>query len=158
MGIGRGKGPDAGSVAEALPAYRCAQLARRQIGRHIRGDAFDSGTLQGGCSIVAAPAFGFDCGPMGGLDNAKIDAPFVPDGKWKANSPVNRGHGDPDRLYPRNPRSNRPAVAPPAAGGLPPQARALRRAVRSDAGNGRRPLLHKETPSEADVRARAGSQ
>lgn len=71
---------------------------------HIRRAAFQGGTLQGAYFIVAARALGFDCGPMGGFDNAKVDAAFFPDGKWKSNFLINLGHGDPAKVYPRNPR------------------------------------------------------
>ena len=71
---------------------------------HIRDNAFRGGTLQGAYFIVAARALGFDCGPMGGFDNALLDAAFFPDGKWKSNFLINLGHGDPANLRPRNPR------------------------------------------------------
>jgi len=71
---------------------------------HIRDNAFRGGTLQGAYFIVAARALGFDCGPMGGFDNARVDAAFFPDGKWKSNFLINLGHGDPARIRPRNPR------------------------------------------------------
>jgi 3-hydroxypropanoate dehydrogenase len=71
---------------------------------HIRDNAFRGGTLQGAYFILAARALGFDCGPMGGFDNALLDAAFFPDGKWKSNFLVNLGHGDPAKLRPRNPR------------------------------------------------------
>jgi len=71
---------------------------------HIRDNAFRGGTLQGAYFIVAARALGFDCGPMGGFDNAMLDAAFFPDGKWKSNFLINLGHGDPAMVRPRNPR------------------------------------------------------
>jgi 3-hydroxypropanoate dehydrogenase len=71
---------------------------------HIRDNALRSGTLQGAYFIVAARAVGFDCGPMGGFDNALLDAAFFPDGKWKSNFLINLGHGDPAKVRPRNPR------------------------------------------------------
>jgi 3-hydroxypropanoate dehydrogenase len=71
---------------------------------HIRTNAFRGGTLQGAYFIVAARALGFDCGPMGGFDNALVDAAFFPDGKWKSNFLINLGHGDPAKVRPRNPR------------------------------------------------------
>ena len=71
---------------------------------HIRDNAFRGGTLQGAYFIVAARALGFDCGPMGGFDNARVDAAFFPDGKWKSNFLINLGHGDPAMVRPRNPR------------------------------------------------------
>lgn len=70
----------------------------------IERAAFQSGTLQGAYLLLAARALGLDCGPMGGFDNAKVDAEFFPDGKWKSNFLMNLGHGDPAQLHPRNPR------------------------------------------------------
>jgi 3-hydroxypropanoate dehydrogenase len=70
----------------------------------VERSAFQGGTLQGAYLMMAARALGLDCGPMGGFDNAKVDAEFFPDGKWKSNFLVNLGHGDPARLHPRNPR------------------------------------------------------
>ncbi|WNG42770.1 malonic semialdehyde reductase [Archangium minus] len=66
--------------------------------------ALTNGTLQGGYLILAARALGLDCGPMAGFDNAKVDAAFFPDGKWKSNFLLNVGYGDPAKLFPRNPR------------------------------------------------------
>ena len=66
--------------------------------------AFQGGTLQGGYLILAARALGLDCGPMGGFDRAKVDATFLPDGKWKSNFLLNLGYGDPASLRPRAPR------------------------------------------------------
>jgi 3-hydroxypropanoate dehydrogenase len=66
--------------------------------------AFQSSTLGGAYLILAARALGLDCGPMGGFDNAKVDAAFFPDGKWRSNFLVNLGYGDRSKLFPRNPR------------------------------------------------------
>ena len=66
--------------------------------------AFRNGTLQGAYFIVAARALGFDCGPMSGFDNAKVDAEFFPDGRFKSNFLCNLGYGDPSKLFPRSPR------------------------------------------------------
>jgi 3-hydroxypropanoate dehydrogenase len=66
--------------------------------------AFQNSSIQGGYVILAARALGLDCGPMGGFDNAKVDAAFFPDGKWKSNFLINLGYGDPSKLFPRNPR------------------------------------------------------
>jgi 3-hydroxypropanoate dehydrogenase len=71
---------------------------------YIRDNALRNGTLQGAYFIVAARALGFDCGPMGGFDNALVDAAFFRDGKWKSNFLINLGHGDPAKVRPRNPR------------------------------------------------------
>ena len=66
--------------------------------------AFRNGSLQGGYFIVAARALGLDCGPMSGFDNAKVDAEFFPDGRWKSNFLCNLGYGDPTQVRPRSPR------------------------------------------------------
>lgn len=66
--------------------------------------ALRNGSLQGAYLIIAARAFGLDCGPMSGFDNAKVDAEFFPDGRWKSNFLCNLGYGDAAKLYPRNPR------------------------------------------------------
>jgi 3-hydroxypropanoate dehydrogenase len=66
--------------------------------------AFRNGSLQGAYFILAARAVGLDCGPMSGFDNAKVDAAFFPDGRFKSNFLCNLGYGDPSKLMPRNPR------------------------------------------------------
>jgi 3-hydroxypropanoate dehydrogenase len=66
--------------------------------------AFRNGTLQGAYFIIAARAVGLDCGPMSGFDNAKVDAAFFPDGRWKSNFLCNLGYGDASKLMPRNQR------------------------------------------------------
>ena len=71
---------------------------------HIVTNAFRGGTLQGAYFLLAARALGFDCGPMGGFDNAMVDATFFTDGKRKSNFLINLGHGDPAMVKPRNPR------------------------------------------------------
>lgn len=83
---------DMRSVIAALPPEARLQMA------------FQGSSLQGGYLILAARALGLDCGPMGGFDRAKVDAEFFPDGAWRSNFLVNLGHGDPEKLYPRNPR------------------------------------------------------
>jgi len=66
--------------------------------------AFRNSSLQGAYLIIAARALGLDCGPMSGFNNAKVDAAFFPDGRWKSNFLCNLGYGDHSKLYPRNPR------------------------------------------------------
>jgi len=63
-----------------------------------------NGSLQGAYLLIAARALGLDTGPMSGFDNAKVDAAFFPDGRWKSNFLVNLGKGDPSKIFPRNPR------------------------------------------------------
>jgi 3-hydroxypropanoate dehydrogenase len=71
---------------------------------HIRVTAFRNGTLQGGYFIIAARALGYDCGPMSGFDNAGVDAEFFSGTSIESNFLINLGHGDRDKLFPRNPR------------------------------------------------------
>ena len=66
--------------------------------------AMRNGTLGGGYLILAARALGLDCGPMSGFDNAKVDAEFFADGRWKSNFICSLGVGDPAKVRPRNPR------------------------------------------------------
>lgn len=66
--------------------------------------ALRNGSLQGAYFIIAARALGLDCGPMSGFDNAKVDAAFFPDGRWKSNFLINLGQADPAKIFPRNPR------------------------------------------------------
>ena len=63
--------------------------------------AFRNTTLQVAYLILAARALGLDCGPMQGFDNAKVDAEFFPDGRWRSNLLVNLGHGAAAPLPPR---------------------------------------------------------
>jgi 3-hydroxypropanoate dehydrogenase len=66
--------------------------------------AFQNGTLQVAYLILALRAVGLDTGPMTGFDNAKVDAEFFPDGRFKSNVLINIGYGDHSKLFPRSPR------------------------------------------------------
>ena len=66
--------------------------------------AVRNGTLGSAYFMIAARALGLDCGPMSGVDLAKVDAEFFPDGRFKANYIINLGHGDDSLLFKRNPR------------------------------------------------------
>ena len=68
------------------------------------GTATRNGTLGGGYFIIAARALGLDCGPMSGVDLAKVNAEFFPDGRLQANFLINLGYGDDSKLFDRNPR------------------------------------------------------
>jgi len=70
----------------------------------IEKTAFRNSSLQGAYFMIAARAFGLDCGPMSGFDNAKVDAAFFGGTKWRSNFVCNLGYGDPAKLYPRSPR------------------------------------------------------
>ncbi len=60
-------------------------------------------TLSGAYFIIAARALGLDCGPMSGVDLAKVNAEFFPDGRWRANFLINLGYGD-GQVFERNAR------------------------------------------------------
>jgi 3-hydroxypropanoate dehydrogenase len=68
------------------------------------GTATRNGTLSGAYFMIAARACGLDCGPMSGVDLAKVNAEFFPDGRIKANFLINLGYGEPSKLFARNPR------------------------------------------------------
>ncbi|MFZ2650384.1 MAG: malonic semialdehyde reductase [Burkholderiaceae bacterium] len=63
-----------------------------------------NGTLGGAYFMIAARALGLDCGPMSGVDLAKVNAEFFGDGRFLANFILNLGYGDPSKLFQRNPR------------------------------------------------------
>jgi nitroreductase len=68
------------------------------------GTATRNGTLGGGYFMMAARALGLDCGPMSGVDLAKVNAEFFADGRLQANFLINLGYGDDSQLFDRNPR------------------------------------------------------
>ena len=63
-----------------------------------------NGTLGGAYFMMAARARGLDCGPMSGVDLAKVNAEFFADGRYQANFLINLGYGDDSLLFARNPR------------------------------------------------------
>jgi 3-hydroxypropanoate dehydrogenase len=63
-----------------------------------------NGTLGGGYFILAARAVGLDAGPMSGVDLAKVNAEFFPDGRLQANFLINLGYADHSKEFPRNAR------------------------------------------------------
>lgn len=66
--------------------------------------AFRNGSLQGAYLMIAVRSIGLDVGAMSGFDNAKVDAAFFPDGRFKSNFLCNIGYGDSSKLFNRNPR------------------------------------------------------
>jgi 3-hydroxypropanoate dehydrogenase len=63
-----------------------------------------NGTLGGAYFILAARAVGLDCGPMSGVDLAKVNAEFFPDGRYSANFLINLGYADHSKEFKRNAR------------------------------------------------------
>ena len=55
--------------------------------------------LQGAYLIMAARAFGLDCGPMSGFSRMGVDRAFFPDGMLKSNFLINLGYGSADKLH-----------------------------------------------------------
>ena len=92
---------------ELLPRlFPAADMRANFVGKPdlIAATAFRNGSLQGAYLMLAARAFGLDCGGMSGFDNAKVDAAFFPDGRVKSNFLCNLGYGDASKLGPRPPR------------------------------------------------------
>jgi len=71
---------------------------------HILRTALRNASLQAGYFMLAARAYGVDCGPMSGFNNEKVDAAFFPDGRWKSNFLCCLGRGDPSHLVQRDDR------------------------------------------------------
>ncbi len=69
-----------------------------------QGTATRNGTLGGAYFMIAARAVGLDCGPMSGVDLAKVNAEFFADRRLQANFLINLGYGDDSKLFKRNPR------------------------------------------------------
>ncbi len=70
----------------------------------IEETAFRNSTLQAAYFIIAARAFGIDCGAMSGFDGAKVDGIFFKGTRYKSNFLCNFGYGDSSKLFPRSPR------------------------------------------------------
>ena len=69
-----------------------------------QGTATRNGTLGAAYFMTAARAVGLDCGPMSGVDLAKVNAEFFADGRFQTNFLINLGYGDDSKLFDRNPR------------------------------------------------------
>ncbi len=83
------------------PAMRNLYASNSKLGEET---ARRNSSLQGAYLIIAARALGFDCGPMSGFDNAKLDEEFFPGGDVKSNFLCNIGYGDPSSFTTRLPR------------------------------------------------------
>lgn len=70
----------------------------------INETAMRNSSLQGAYFMISARAHGLDCGPMSGFDQAKTNAEFFPEGRFKTNFICALGYGDPAKLFPRSPR------------------------------------------------------
>lgn len=63
--------------------------------------AFRNGSLQAAYFMLAARAFGLDCGPMSGFNKEGVKDAFFPDLHGDVNFLCNLGYGDPTSLKPR---------------------------------------------------------
>lgn len=70
----------------------------------VRDTARRNATLQGAYLIIAARAFGLDCGPLSGFDASRIERLFFAGTAIRADFLCCLGHGDPAKLTPRLPR------------------------------------------------------
>ena len=70
----------------------------------IRHSALLNSSLQGAYLIMAIRSLGLDAGPMSGVNFAKLDETFFPEGKTKSIFICAFGYGDRDKLHPRSPR------------------------------------------------------
>ena len=70
----------------------------------IEATGFRNSSLQGAYLIIAARAFGLDCGPMSSFDNAGVDAEFFAGTTIKSNFLCNLGYGDYSKVFARSPR------------------------------------------------------
>lgn len=66
--------------------------------------AFRNSTLQGAYLIMAARSLGYDCGPMSGFDNGKVDALFFAGTRIKSNFICSIGRGNGENMFDRLPR------------------------------------------------------
>jgi 3-hydroxypropanoate dehydrogenase len=66
--------------------------------------AFRNSTLQGAYLIMAARSMGYDCGPMSGFDNGKVDALFFAGTRIKSNFICSIGRGSGENMFDRLPR------------------------------------------------------
>ena len=83
--------PEAQAMFEGNPAMASATATRNS-------------TLGGAYFIMAARSLDLACGPMSGVDLAKVNAEFFPDGRYQANFLINLGYMDESKLFERNPR------------------------------------------------------
>lgn len=70
----------------------------------IASTAMRNSSLQGAYFMIAARAYGLDCGPMSGFDPAKVDEEFFKGTSFRSNFICNLGYGDKTKLHPRHPR------------------------------------------------------
>lgn len=71
----------------------------------IAETAMRNSSLQAAYFMLAARAYGLDCGPMSGFNQSGVNEAFFADKPtFKVNFICNLGYGDPAGLFPRSPR------------------------------------------------------
>lgn len=91
-------------LPELFPHDQTARSWFEDKDAHIIETALRNSSLQGAYFMIAARSLGLDCGPMSGFDQAKLNAAFFPDGRFKSNFLCNLAYGDDQKIFPRNPR------------------------------------------------------
>jgi 3-hydroxypropanoate dehydrogenase len=91
-------------LPKLLPHVDARSWFAHRPAEQLERAAFQGSAMQGAYLILAARALGLDAGPIGGFDNAKVDAEFFAGTTWRSNFLVNLGHGDPAGVFPRSPR------------------------------------------------------
>ena len=94
----------AGRLPELMPHNAEAMQKAFAPPAVAEATAMRNGSLQGAYLIIAARALGLDCGPMSGFDNAGIDTAFFAGTRIQSNFICSIGYGNPNSLFPRNPR------------------------------------------------------
>lgn len=88
-------------LAPHAPSFKDTFASNAKLAKET---AFRNSSLQGAYFILAARAMGFDCGPMSGFNNQKVDEAFFSNTSLKSNFLCNIGYGNRDHLHPRAPR------------------------------------------------------
>ena len=91
-------------LPKLLPHVDARSWFAHRPAEQLERAASQGSSMQGAYLILAARALGLDAGPIGGFDNAKVDAEFFAGTTWRSNFLVNLGHGDPSGVFPRSPR------------------------------------------------------
>ena len=71
----------------------------REDASYTAETAFRNGAMQGAYFIIAARAYGLDCGAISGFNNAMVDELFFADTEIKSNFICNIGYGDISKMY-----------------------------------------------------------
>ena len=91
------------NMAKLFPHMDVAPMYKNnEIMNH--STAFRNSSLQGAYFMMVSRAFGLDCGPMSGFNNAIVDEVFFSGTNIKSNFLCCIGYGDPSKIFMRLPR------------------------------------------------------